>query len=267
VNRFEDRVALITGAARGIGRGIALQFAHEGAKVVVNDYANMELAEELVREIERDGGDALACQADVSDRDAVVEMVAASVARFGRLDIAVANAAVSVREPVVSAEWGNVKRTIEVSQLGVFLVCQAAVKQMCRQERSGRSRGKIVITGSIQGEHPFPQSAPYNMAKAAVNHFGRTLAAELTTERINVNVINPGWIDTPGERLYSSEEEIEAAAPRLPWGRLGTPGDIAMAAAFLASDDADYITGAALRVDGGYMASLSLPQMRRSDDS
>ncbi|NIV20107.1 MAG: SDR family oxidoreductase, partial [Gammaproteobacteria bacterium] len=89
---------------------------------------------------------------------------------------------------------------------------------------------------------------------------------ELTAQRINVNVVNPGWIDTPGERVHTSEAEIEAAGPQLPWGRLGTPDDIAKAVAFLASDDADYITGAALRVDGGYMASLSLPHLGSRDD-
>ncbi|RME55968.1 MAG: SDR family oxidoreductase, partial [Caldilineae bacterium] len=96
-------------------------------------------------------------------------------------------------------------------------------------------------------------------AKAAVNHFARNLAAELAPHRINVNVINPGWIDTPGERRYASEEDIAAGARRIPWGRLGTPEDIGKAAAFLLSDDADYITGAALTVDGGYMVALTLP--------
>lgn len=104
-----------------------------------------------------------------------------------------------------------------------------------------------------------PTSAAYNMAKAAVNHFGATLAAELTSYRINVNVINPGYTDTPGERKFATEEQIRQAASHLPWGRLGTPQDIARAAAFLASDDADYITGTALKVDGGYQVSLRLP--------
>src|SRR5204862_4366432 len=111
--------------------------------------------------------------------------------------------------------------------------------------------GKIVIIGSILGEIPFPSSAAYNMAKAAINHLGRTLAAELTTHRINVNVINPGYIDTPGERKFATEAQIEQATRNIPWGRLGTPRDIGRAVAYLASDDADYITGSALVVDGG----------------
>jgi glucose 1-dehydrogenase len=97
------------------------------------------------------------------------------------------------------------------------------------------------------------------MAKAAVNHLGRTLAAELAEYHINVNIINPGWIDTPGERKFATEEEIKAGAKRLPWGRLGTPRDIGRAAVFLASDDADYITGTALRVDGGFILGTYRP--------
>jgi len=114
------------------------------------------------------------------------------------------------------------------------------------------------VTGSILGQIPFLANGAYNMAKAAANHFARTLAAELLPHRINVNVINPGWIDTPGERHYSSEEEIAAGAEKMPWGRLGTPADIGKAAAFLCSDDADYITGSALTVDGGYLLGMRL---------
>jgi glucose 1-dehydrogenase len=147
---------------------------------------------------------------------------------------------------------------IEVAQFGVFHTCQLAVQQMVKQIEAERPGGKVLVTGSILGEYPFPTSAAYNMAKAAVNHFARTLAAELLPYRINVNVINPGWIDTPGERRYTSDAEIAAAAKTLPWGRLGTPTDIGKAAAFLLSDDADYITGTSLRVDGGYMVGMRL---------
>ncbi len=258
MNRFEDRVAVITGAARGIGRGIALKLAAEGANIVVNDFAHMELAEQLVQEIQDMGREAFSWTADVSDRAAVTELMAATVERFGGLDVAVANAAYSTREPTVEADWDGVRRTIEVTQFGVYHTCQMAAQQMIGQQLRGRCRGKIVVIGSIMQEVTIPASAPYSMAKAAINHFARTLATELTSKRINVNVVNPGWIDTPGERAFASEEELEAAGPTMPWGRLGTPPDIANAVAFLASDEADYITGAALRVDGGYMVSLAL---------
>jgi glucose 1-dehydrogenase len=107
---------------------------------------------------------------------------------------------------------------------------------------------------------PVPASAAYNMSKAAINHLARTMAAELVGYRINVNVINPGWIDTPGERQFATEEEIQAGAQLMPWKRLGTLEDIANAAAFLCSEEADYVTGTMLRVDGGYMMGLGLPE-------
>lgn len=260
MNRFENKTVLITGAARGIGRGIALTLAAEGANIVVNDLAHMDLAQQTAEEIRGLGRQALVWQADVADRAAVARMMTATVEQFGRLDVAVANAAISIREPTIQADWENVRRTIEVVQFGVYHICQMAAQQMVKQPLQGSSRGKIVIIASVLSELPFATSAPYNMAKAANNHFARTLAAELTATRINVNVINPGWIDTPGERAFTSEAEIVAAGPRMPWGRLGTPTDIAKAAAFLASDDADYITGASLRVDGGYMVSLKLAE-------
>jgi len=258
VQRFEGKVALITGAARGIGRGVALCLAEEGANLIVNDLPPAEGsgARATVQEAEALGRQALAYNADISDRDQVAALFAAGVAQFGRIDVVVANAAFSNREPMIEAQWPHVLRTLEVTQFGVFHTCQAAAQQMVKQGDGG----KIVIIGSILGEITFPNSAAYNMAKAAVNHLGRSLAAELAAHRINVNVINPGYIDTPGERKFATEEQITQAARNLPWGRLGTPRDIGRAVAFLASDDADYITGSALVVDGGYRQAMRLPE-------
>jgi glucose 1-dehydrogenase len=120
--------------------------------------------------------------------------------------------------------------------------------------------GKMVVISSIHQELPVANSSAYNMAKAAINHLAETLAHEMTPHHINVNVINPGWIDTPGERKYYSEEELKREGKLIPWGRLGTEREIGRVAVFLASDDAEYITGATLRVDGGFMLGLSLPQ-------
>ena len=257
MQRFEGKVALVTGAARGIGRGVALCLAEEGANLIVNDLPPAEGlgARATMQEVEALGRQALAYDADVSDHDQVAALFAAGVAHFGRIDVVVANAAFSIREPMIEAQWPHVLRTLEVTQFGVFHTCQAAAQQMVKQGDGG----KIVIIGSILAEIPFPNSAAYNMAKAAVNHLGRTLAAELATHRINVNVINPGYIDTPGERKFATEEQIAQAARNLPWGRLGTPHDIGRAVAFLASADADYITGSALVVDGGYKLAMRLP--------
>jgi glucose 1-dehydrogenase len=159
----------------------------------------------------------------------------------------------------VDAAWENIQRVSQVSQFGVFHTCQLAARQMVAQAEAGQDGGKIVIISSILEEMPAAGSAAYNMAKAAINHLGRTMAIELARYRINVNMVNPGWIDTPGERRFSSEEQLRLGGKRIPWGRLGSPEDIGKAVVFLASDDADYITGATLRVDGGFLLGLTLP--------
>lgn len=260
MGQFDGRVAIITGASRGIGRGCALALAEQGADVVVNYRTHPEEAEDVARQIEAMGRRALVWQADVADRAAVEAMFAGAVSHFGRIDIAVANAAMSIREPVLTAKWENVLRTIEVSQFGVFHTCQFAAQQMVRQEQRGRSAGKIIAISSIHAELAVPTSGAYNMAKAAINHLVSTMAAELVDYHINVNVINPGWIDTPGERNFATEEEIRLGAQRLPWKRLGALEDIGQAVVYLASDAADYVTGTMLRVDGGYVHGLKLPK-------
>ncbi len=256
MKRLEGKIALVTGAARGVGRGVALCLAEEGADIVVNDVAHDDELDEVVNTIKKMGREALAWKADVADRAQVEATVHATVGRFGRLDIAVANPAYSVRQPTIEARWEDVQRVIAVTQFGVFHTCQLAARQMVAQGNAG----KIIIIGSIQAEMPVARSAAYNMAKAAINHLAATVAGELARYHINVNVINPGWIDTPGERKFGSEEDIQRGARRIPWGRLGTPRDIGRCAVFLASDDADYITGSSLRVDGGFMLGLVLPE-------
>ena len=257
MQRFTGKIALITGAARGIGRGVAWSLAQEGANLVINDWQPGEEAKSLAQAVRDRGQEALILPADVSDRAAMATMFATAVAQFGRLDVVVANPAASVRELVIEAEWPHILRTLEVAQFGVFHTCQLAAQQMVKQEPNPLSRGKIIIISSVHQEVPVPGSAGYNMAKAAINHLGRTMAAELAEHRINVNIINPGWIDTPGERSYYTEEQIQESGKLLPWGRIGTPEDIGKAVAFLASDDADYITGSTLRVDGGYVVARS----------
>ncbi len=255
MGRLDGKVALVTGASRGIGRGCALCLAEEGADVLVNYRTHADEAAAVTAAIEAMGRRAMVYQADVAERSQVQAMVDAAVQRFGRLDIVVANAAYSIRRRVIETSWDEVLRTISVSQFGVFHTCQFAVQHMVKQGQGG----KVIIISSIQAELPAVTSAAYNMAKAAINHFGMTLANEMTRYRINVNVINPGWIDTPGERAFATDEQIAAAAKDMPWGRLGTERDIGRAVVFLASADADYITGSTLRVDGGFMVSVTLP--------
>ncbi len=251
MKRFEGKVALITGASRGIGRGIALHLAGQGADVVVNYHSHRDEAEGVIAAITRMGRQALVWQADVADREAVARMVAATVEHLGHLDIVVANAGIDNRGTVLESDWEANRRTLEVSQFGVFHVCQLGAQYMVDQARNDRQGGKIIIISSIHEQIPFVGGAAYNMAKAAINHLGRTMAIELASHQINVNVINPGWIDTPGERHLFGHQAVEEGGDRVPWGRVGTPEDVARVVAFLASDDADYVTGATVVVDGG----------------
>ena len=240
------RVALVTGAARGIGRSIALTLAEDGLDVILVDVLR-EQADDVAAAIEALGRRALVVQADVADAAQVENAVQQGVAAFGRLDIAVANAARSIRKPFIDLSWDDTWATFSVTLFGVWHTLQAAARQMVRQGQGG----KLVVISSVMSELPTPTSTAYNAAKAAVNELAYTLANELAPHRINVNTVQPGWIDTPGERAFASEEEIQAGGQGIPWGRLGRPEEIARAVRYLVSPDADYITGASLRVDGG----------------
>jgi glucose 1-dehydrogenase len=249
---LKGKVALITGSSRGIGRGCALEMARAGADITVNYRSHAEEAEAVAEEIRALHRQALVVQADVSNRSAVDRMVAATIERFGHLDILVCNAYYSKREPFLEMSIEEMQRTLDVTLWGTFHAAQASARQMVAQGRGG----SMVFISSLYAFIPFPTSLAYNTAKAGINHMAATIANELTADRIRVNAIQPGWTDTPGERQYATEEEIREGGNKLPWGRLGTIEDIGRAATFLCSDAADYITGAVLRIDGG----LSLQQ-------
>jgi glucose 1-dehydrogenase len=253
--KLVDKVALITGSSQGIGRATALAMAREGADIVVNGRppqraTEASAAEQTAREIVALGRRALVCHADVGDRDQVVGMFEQAVAHFGAIDIAVANAALNVKQPIVKAGWEDVQRIVNVCLYGVFHTCQLAAQQMIRQNRAGRRGGKILINGSVHADIAVKCHGVYSMCKSASKQLCRVLAVELAAHRINVNSVNPGWIDTPNERTFITEEQLQAAAQKLPWKRLGTPEEIAAAFVFLASAEADYISGQTLVVDG-----------------
>jgi glucose 1-dehydrogenase len=250
--RLAGKVALVSGASLGIGRGCALALAEDGADVVVNYFSHADEAEAAAKEIEALGRQAMAYQADVSDRAQVERMIEATLARYGRLDILVSNAYLSIRQPFLEMTPEGLMRTLEVSLLGAFHCCQLAARAMVAQ-----GRGHVIVIGSVHAEHPFGGATAYNMAKWALDGMALTAAAELAPQHIHVNVIHPGWIDTPGERRYYSEEQLIEEGKRIPWGRLGTPREIGRVAAFLASDDAEYITGAIVRVDGAHILGLT----------
>lgn len=245
------RVALITGGGRGIGRSIALALAESGADIVITDLLADE-AHQVAQGIESLGRRCLVVPGDVADRDQVAAVVEAAVTHFGRLDIAVANAARSVRKPFIELTWEDTWATFSVTLFGVWHTCQFAAQQMVKQGQ----RGKIIIISSIMSELAVKESAPYNAAKAAVNQLGLTMAHELAQHHINVNIIHPGWIDTPGERAFATEEQIRTGGSRIPWGRLGQPDEIGRLAQFLCSPQADYMTGSIVRMDGGFYLNL-----------
>ncbi|MCJ7625488.1 MAG: glucose 1-dehydrogenase [Anaerolineaceae bacterium] len=259
MERIKNKAALVTGASRGIGRGIAICLAEEGADVVVNYRTQSQEAEEVARMVEQKGRRAMIWQADVADRDAQQRMFEAAAEEFGSIDIVVANAGINTPGKVIDLDWEDALRVFEVTMFGVFHTCQFAAQLMVAQSKNGREGGKIIIISSIHEEMAVPASAPYNMCKAAVNHLARTMAIELAPYHINVNSINPGRIDTPSTRsFFENEKQMHKADRHIPWGRMGTSEEIGKAAAYLASSDADYVTGANIRIDGGFAINLDL---------
>ncbi len=242
------KVALITGSSRGIGRGCALEMARAGADITLNYRQDAEGAESVAEEVRATGRQVLIVPADVADRTAVDQMVAETVARFGHLDVVVCNAYYPAeRPPFLELPLEEMKRCLDVTLWGAFHAAQAGARQMVAQGNGG----SMVFISSLFAFIGYPTAVPYCTAKAGVNHMATTIANELTSHRIRVNAIQPGWTDTPGERFYAHEEEIREGGKKLPWGRLATIEEMGRAATFLCSDAASYITGATLRVDGG----------------
>ncbi|QDT55351.1 Glucose 1-dehydrogenase 1 [Caulifigura coniformis] len=255
--KLKGRNFLITGASKGIGRGCAIELAKEGANIAINYRSGKKEAEAAAGEIRKLGGKALLLQADVSKQADVEGMVKATVEEFGTLDGYVSNAAYSDRELMVKADMEGFRKTIDVSMWGAFYGVRAAAQAMIPQ-----NRGVIIVVSSPHAVIPIPTAMAYNMAKAAIDHMARTAAIELAKHRIRVNVIHPGWIDTPGERKFFSEDQLSQGASNIPWQRLGQPEELGRLATFIASDDADYMTGSTVLMDGG----ISLPWWSKRDE-
>jgi NAD(P)-dependent dehydrogenase (short-subunit alcohol dehydrogenase family) len=243
--RLNGKVAIVTGSSRGIGQAIALRLAKEGARVVVNS-RKLDGTEETVNLIKKAGGTAVGIAADVSDAKQVQSLVSQAVKRFGRLDIMVNNAGVADEAPLTkmtTEEWNSM---IAVDLTGVFLGVQAAAKAM-------KNGGAIVNTSSIAALVGFPQTAHYSAAKGGVRSLTQEAAVELGP-KIRVNAVAPGIIDTEMTKSIKEDPaQLKAMMGRITLKRLGKPEDIANAVAFLASDEASYITGQLLIVDGGWM--------------
>ncbi|CAN5326042.1 SDR family oxidoreductase [soil metagenome] len=246
MNRLESKVAIITGGASGIGEATARVFAREGAKVVISD-VNESLGKAAAQRLTEGGADAIFVRTDISNEDQVEALVKATVSRFGRLDTVLNNAGIGhpgLAHETSLADW----RTVTAVDIdGVFLVAKHAIIQM---KRNGG--GSIVNTSSIMGAVATVGAASYIASKHAVIGLTKALCVEYAADNIRVNAVCPGYVMTP---MGASDLAVDPTLPGLhPLGRFATPDEIAKAVLFLASDDASFITGSSLFIDGGYTA-------------
>jgi 3-oxoacyl-[acyl-carrier protein] reductase len=241
--RLSDRVAIITGASRGIGRAVALALAAEGAKVVVNYASSSDAAQQVVTAITDAGGSAIALQADVSKLEQVDALFNETLEKFGRVDVLVNNAGITRDTLLLRMKPEDWQAVIDLNLTGVFL-CTRAVSKVMLKQRSGR----IINIASVSGQMGNPGQANYSAAKAGVIGFTKTVAKELASRGITVNAVAPGFIATDMTSDLKSEEILKY----IPLGRYGEPEEVAGMVRFLAADSAAaYITGQVFNVDGG----------------
>lgn len=242
-----DKVAVVTGASKGIGAAIARALAAEGASVVVNYASSREGAERVVSEIAAVGGIAVAIQASVSELEDVKRLFAETKRIYGKLDVLVNNAGVFKFEPFEKITVAEFHREFSTNVLGSILTIQEAIKQF------GFEGGSVINVSSLAGSHSLPSGILYSSTKAALENLTQGLSAELGSRRIRVNAIAPGYTRSEGtvaEGLFG-EESVKQYINLTPLGRIGDPGDIAAVAAFLASSGSYWVTGETIRVAGG----------------
>ncbi len=251
MKKLQDKVAIITGSRRGIGRGIALAFAKEGCKVVVSDYVEDKDGKNTVNEIKKLGSDAIFVKADVSKERDVKNLVDKAVKKFGKLNILVNNAGIvsfGTADTLEEKDWDKV---INVNLKGVFFGTKYAAKQMLKQGKGGR----IINISSIAGLVGFPGISAYCASKGGVTEFTREAALDYASKGITVNAIDPGVIETDMTKgMLGDKATRENFMQNTPIGRVGKPEDIGNAALFLALDESSFITGHNLVVDGGWTA-------------
>jgi len=253
--RLEGKIALITGANSGIGKGIAQRFAAEGAHVAVNFLSGGTRDADAAAVVAGLATEGLAVGGDVSKRADVEKIVADLVAKFGRLDIAVNNAGIEIKKPFLEVTDDEWNRVINVNLFGAYLVHQTAAKQMVAQGPGG----KLINISSVHEDIPFPEYTAYCASKGGMRMFMRNIAMELAPYKINVNNIAPGAIATPiNQAVLDDPNASKGAISEIPWGRFGTPNEVASVAVFLASSDSDYVTGSTYYVDGGLTQQVTI---------
>lgn len=255
--RLKDRSVIVTGGASGIGKAIALRLAQEGARIVVADITETprEGGGETVAAIRAAGGEAHFIAANVSVWDDVDRLVAQTVDRYGGLDVMVNNAAIGVSKPLLETTEADWDRVMAVNAKGVFFGCKRAVQQMLLQPAREEVRGRIVNISSQHGMIRAPGDFAYGVGKATVVYMTRQIAGDYAAEGIVCNAVAPGKILTGKTGPAIAPETLSYSHSRTPWPRLGRPRDVANAVLFLASDEASFLTGENLMVDGGWMAN------------
>jgi 3-oxoacyl-[acyl-carrier protein] reductase len=247
MNKLTGKVAIVTGASKGIGAGIAKSLAAAGARVIVNYASSKEGADRVVAEITSKDGKAVAVQGDVAKADDVKRLFAEAKKAFGRVDILVNNAGVFEFEPLEAVTERELHREFGINVFGLILATQEALKHF------GPEGGNVINIGSVVSENPVPNSVVYSATKGAVDTVTRVLAKELAARKIRVNTIAPGGVETEGVHrigMIGSDLEKQMVA-QTPLGRIGQPEDIARVAVFLASDDSGWLTGERISASGG----------------
>lgn len=249
-SRLQGKVAIVTGAATGIGQAIAIRFAREGASVVVDHIGAAAVAQATERAISAFGGKCIAVTADVSKPNEVQHLIDATVTAFGRLDIVVNNAGIEKKAAFVDYPLATLQSILAVNLIGPFLVAQAAARRMIAQGGGGR----LINISSVHEDLPMPGNSAYCTSKGGLRMLARTIAVELAPHGITVNNIGPGAVFTPIDADVESKPEMEKALmSEIPLGRWAKPEEIAGLATYLASDEAAYITGATYFIDGGML--------------
>jgi len=245
IQKLTGKVAIVTGASKGIGAAIATQLADEGAAVIVSYAASKEAAERVVANIVSRGGKAIAVQANVANKADIERLFAAAKQAFGTIDILVNNAGIYEESPLAAITEDHFHKQFDLNVLGLLLTTQEAVKHF------NPTGGSIINISSIVSTRSPANTSVYSATKAAVDAVTRSLAKELAPRNIRVNSINPGMVETEGLQAIGSDEQSQAIASITPLGRIGQPQDIAPAAVFLASADSSWMTGETFYITGG----------------
>ncbi len=249
--KLKNKVAIVTGASRGIGLACARRFVAEGAKVVIADIEE-EAGETAAKDIVDEGGEAMFIDCDVGERLDIRNMIAATLDAFGSIDILVNNAGIIVAADFLDISEEDFDRVLRVNLKGSFLVGQAVARQMAKQIEEGGKPGAIVNMSSVNAIFAIPNQVPYSVSKGGVNQLTKVMSQALAPLGIRVNAIGPGSIMTDMLATITTDDEARRKVlSRTPLGRIGEPSEIASVAAFLASDDASYVTGQVIYPDGG----------------